>query len=82
MRWWNVRNRTPSGLELNCVWFIRQALYATLPPLAAIIFCESIKMFKDKVEIEAEEKRKVSVNIALLNYFNIMHSVTLTGSTS
>jgi hypothetical protein len=46
MRWWNVKTTTPSGININRAWHIRQFLYALLAPAAALITMESVKRWE------------------------------------
>jgi len=50
VRWWNVRNETPSGLKLNRVWHVRQLLFALLPPTAALLVFYSLNQWDQKYQ--------------------------------
>ena len=56
MRWWNVHRISPSGMEFNYVWYIRQFMYAMIPPTAAFITMEFVsyvrRSYPNNVQIE------------------------------
>ena len=46
VRWWNVSDVSPSGLRLNRAWYIRQFLFALIPPACALMMFESVSRWE------------------------------------
>ena len=51
MRWWNVRDASPSGLKLNRAWHTRQFLFALIPPFAAWVMLSSLDRWDQKHQL-------------------------------
>ena len=51
MRWWNVRDASPSGLKLNRAWHTRQFFFALLPPFAAWVMLSSMDRWDQKHQL-------------------------------
>lgn len=42
VRWWNVHDVSPSGLRFNRAWYIRQFLFALIPPACVLVLFEAV----------------------------------------
>ena len=51
MRWWSVRDASPSGLKLNRAWHTRQFLFALIPPFSAWVLLSSLDRWDQKHQL-------------------------------
>ena len=62
--WWNVHERSPSGLVLGRAWKARQFIFALVPPLCAFILFENVDRWQKRNDAKKNANAGADLKVA------------------